>query len=78
MLITKYKDDLNCPNCQAMILFDGEATYTIPIGFGSHPQEKDFYVDKIQYKGWYSDCMKCKKRVLAYQTKKVISKKLKL
>ena len=63
--------------CGSQVLIDGEAVYKVPIGFGFHPDGK-FYSDYIQYKGWYGECLECRKKIFAYKSKRAVSKRIKI
>lgn len=63
--------------CGSQVLIEGEAIYKIPVGFGFHPDGK-FYSDYIQYKGWYGECLECRKKIFAYKSKRAVSKRIRI
>jgi len=63
--------------CGSQVLIEGEAIYKVPIGFGFHPDGK-FYSDYIQYKGWFGECLECRKKIFAYKSKRAVSKRIKI
>jgi hypothetical protein len=63
--------------CGGDCMVDGEGHYELPIGIGFHEDGK-FYVDKVRFTGYFGECMDCRKRVLAYKSKKMVSKRVKL
>ena len=63
--------------CGGQALVDGEAIYKIPVGFGFHPDGK-LYSDYVQYKGWYGECLECYKKIFAYESKRIVSKRIRI
>ena len=77
--IIKYDGKLKVISCicGSQVLIEGEAIYKTPIGVGFHPDGK-FYSDYIQYKGWFGECLECRKKIFAYKSKRAVSKRIRI
>lgn len=78
-LVVKYDSKTKAVYCKCggQVLIDGEAIYKTPIGVGFHLDGK-FYSDYIQYKGWFGECLECRKKIFAYKSKRIVSKRIKI
>jgi len=75
MIIVKYNKktkDIKC-KCGGDVWADGSGTFTTPIGFGNVGGGQ-FGVDKMEYTGWIGQCEVCKKKVMAWISRKVVTK----
>lgn len=68
--------DIHC-TCGGQVMVDGEGTYTIPVGFGFHNDQK-FHVDSIRLRGYAGVCLGCQSKVFAYTSRKPATKTLAL
>jgi len=81
MILVKYNKktkDVIC-KCGGDVWVDGSGYYEMPVGFGDLSQvslKSGFGVSKIRYTGWIGQCEKCRKKVMAWNSKKIIHKKL--
>ena len=76
MILVKYNKvtkDIKC-KCGGDVWVGGTATYRLPLGFGFHPGSNKFAIDSVQFKGWHGECEKCKKEVLAYTSRRVVTR----
>ena len=81
IILVKYNKktkDIKC-SCGGDVWVDGKATHEIPVGLGDLGEMDSklsgkFGVTKIRYKGWIGQCEKCKKRVLAWESKKIVNR----
>ena len=75
--IVKYSNggNMKCKCGSEHMMFYARARYDFPYGFGGHG-DGHFYVDKVRLSGWLADCPRGH-LTLAYQSKKLVSKKLK-
>ena len=83
-IVVKYNKktkDIKC-KCGGDVWVDGTGSYEMPIGLGDLGQVDSrlsgkFGVSKIKYEGWVGQCEKCKRRVLAWESKKMVNVEIK-
>jgi hypothetical protein len=72
----KYSPSAACPApCSGMIAYDARYTENLPIGLGFAPGSTKFQVDSIQVKGFKGQCMKCGATVLAWKSKRHVTRR---
>lgn len=58
--------------CGGQVWVEGKASVFVPYGIGAAG------VDGVRYAGWYGQCERCKKPVLAYKSRRAQRKAFKL
>jgi hypothetical protein len=84
-IIVKYNKKTQGASCECggEVWFEGTADYKIPVGFGDlgavdSKRAGQFGVSRINLKGYYGTCGKCRKTVLAYTSKRLSHKRIKV
>ena len=77
-LIMKYNKRskvMSCPACknEGDVFCDGTGHIDLPMGFGFLPGEIRFSVEKIRFKGYWGECMKCRKKVFNWTNQQKIT-----
>ena len=77
MKIVKYNKktkEIKC-ECGGDVWVDGKGHYELPVGLGDIGKGR-FGVNKIRFSGWIGQCEKCKEQVIAWETKKIITREI--
>jgi len=83
VILVKYNKktkDIKC-KCGGDVWTDGSGYYQTPIGIGDlgeiDPKLRGkFGITKVRYSGWVGQCEKCRKKVFAWETRKVVNTSL--